>query len=173
MNNNNNQDIIIFKTDNGKITVDVKLDQETVWLTLNQLCQLFERDKSVISRHLKNIFKEGELDQHTTIAKFATVQHEGGHQVQRNIAHYNLDVIISVGYRVNSKRGTQFRQWALKVLKEHLVQGYTLHQQRLHEKGIDNLQRIMDLLVQTLQKQSSVHEADHQTCSAYWRSLFQ
>ncbi|OJW71550.1 MAG: hypothetical protein BGO68_05270 [Candidatus Amoebophilus sp. 36-38] len=83
MNNNNNQDIIIFKTDNGKISMNVKLDQETVWLTLNQLCQLFERDKSVISRHLKNIFKEGELEQHTTIAKFATVPREGSHQVQR------------------------------------------------------------------------------------------
>ena len=107
---NNNQDIIIFKTENGKISLDVKLNQETVWLTLNQLCQLFERDKSVISRHLKNIFEEGELKSDSTIANFATVQLEGGHKVQRNIVHYNLDAIISVGYRVNSKRGTQFRQ---------------------------------------------------------------
>ncbi len=156
------QEIIVFKTDNGKVSVDVKLEQDTLWLSLNQLCRLFEKDKSVISRHLKNIFQEGELEQQSTVAKFATVQKEGGHMVQRMIAYYNLDVIISLGYRVNSKRGTQFRQWASQVLKEHLVQGYNLNQQRLYEKGIGDLQRAMELLAQTLHKQGSIHEVGYQ-----------
>jgi prophage maintenance system killer protein/prophage antirepressor-like protein len=156
------QEIIVFKTDNGKVSVEVKLDQDTVWLSLNQLCQLFEKDKSVISRHLKNIFQEGELEQQSTVANFATVQQEGGHMVQRNITYYNLDAIISVGYRVNSKRGTQFRQWSSQVLKEHLVQGYNLNQQRLYEKGTGDLQRAMELLAQTLHKQGLIHEVGHQ-----------
>ncbi len=156
------QNLIIFKVDNGEVSVDVKLDNDTVWLNLNQLTQLFERDKSVISRHLKNIFTEQELEQNSTVAKFATVQQEGGHEVQRDIEFYNLDVIISVGYRVNSKRGTQFRQWASRVLKDHLVQGYSLHQQRLCEKGIKDLQKAMGLLSQTLQRQSLVHEIGYQ-----------
>ncbi len=158
---NPNQDLVIFKTDAGDVYVDVKLEQDTVWLNLNQLSQLFERDKSVISRHLKNIFKEEELDQDSTVANFATVQHEGEREIQRYIEYYNLDVIISVGYRVNSKRGTQFRQWASKLLKEHLVQGYSLNQQRLYEKGIDDLKRAMNLLSQTLQRQSLVHEVGY------------
>lgn len=155
---NPNQDLVIFKTDSGDIYVDVKLEQDTVWLNLNQLSQLFERDKSVISRHLKNIFSEEELEQNSVVANFATTAaDEKIYQVE----YYNLDAIISVGYRVNSKRGTQFRQWASKVLKEHLVQGYSLNQQRLYEKGIDDLKRAMNLLSQTLQKQSLVHEVGY------------
>lgn len=158
---NPNQDLVIFKTDTGDVYVDVKLEQDTVWLTLNQLSQLFERDKSVISRHLKNIYSEEELDKDSTVANFATVQHEGEREILRDIEYYNLDAIISVGYRVNSKRGTQFRQWASKLLKDHLVQGYSLNQQRLYEKGIDELKRAMDLLSQTLQRQSLVHEVGY------------
>jgi len=155
---NPNQDLVIFKTDAGDVYVDVKLEQDTVWLNLNQLSQLFERDKSVISRHLKNIFSEEELEQNSVVANFATTAaDEKIYQVE----YYNLDAIISVGYRVNSKRGTQFRQWASKLLKEHLVQGYSLNQQRLYEKGIDDLKRAMDLLSQTLQRQSLVHEVGH------------
>jgi prophage maintenance system killer protein/prophage antirepressor-like protein len=143
------QDLVIFKTDNDKIQVDVKLDQDTVWLNLNQLSSLFERDKSVISKHLKNVFNEEELEQISVVAKFATTASDGKtYQVE----YYNLDAIISVGYRVNSKRGTQFRKWASSVLKEHLVQGYTFHQQRLYEKGITELQKAMDLLAQTLER---------------------
>lgn len=155
------QDLIIFKTEAENISVDVKLEHDTVWLNLNQLAQLFEKDKSVVSRHLKNIFKEEELDRNSTVANFATVQQEGGHEVKRNVEYYNLDAIISVGYRVNSKRGIQFRQWASRVLKDHLVQGYSLHQQRLYEKGMEDLKRAMDLLSQTLQSQSLVHEVGH------------
>lgn len=155
---NSNQDLVIFKTDAGDVYVDVKLEQDTVWLNLNQLSQVFERDKSVISRHLKNIFNEEELEQNLVVAKFATTAaDEKIYQVE----YYNLDAIISVGYRVNSKRGTQFRRWASKLLKEHLVQGYSLNQQRLYEKGINDLKRAMDLLSQTLQNQSLVHEVGY------------
>lgn len=153
------QNLIIFKADNGEISVDVKLDQDTVWLNLNQLTQLFERDKSVISRHLKNIFMEEELEQNSVVANFATTAAD---DKTYQVEYYNLDAIISVGYRVNSKRGTQFRQWASRVLKDHLVQGYSLHQQRLYEKGIEDLQKAMGLLSQTLQRQSLVHEIGHQ-----------
>lgn len=110
---------------------------ETCWLTLNQIAALFERDKSVISRHLSNIFKEGELNREATVAKNATVQNEGDRKVTREIEYYNLDVILSVGYRINSKRGTQFRQWATQRLKEYLVQGYAINQKRLAEKEME------------------------------------
>ena len=143
------QDLVTFKIDNDEIQVDVKLDHDTVWLNLNQLAELFERDKSVISKHLRNVFNEDELEQHAVVAKFATTASDGKtYQVE----YYNLDAIISVGYRVNSKRGTQFRKWASSVLKEHLVQGYTFHQQRLYEKGITDLQKAMNLLAQTLER---------------------
>jgi len=114
-----------------KNKVEVKLDHKTVWLNLNQMADLFERDKSVISRHLNNIFKERELIKRSTVAKFATVQQEGSRRISRDIEYYNLDVIISVGYRVNSKRGTHFRIWATNVLRKHLVDGYTINEKRL------------------------------------------
>ncbi len=119
-------EIIIYQPD--ELTkVEVKIEDETVWLTLNQIAQLFGRDKSVISRHLRNIYKVGELVMEATVAKNATVQIEAGRQVKREIDYYNLDVILSVGYRVNSKQGTQFRIWANKVLKEYLLKGYSLN----------------------------------------------
>ena len=111
--------------------LEVRLEKETVWLTLNQMAGLFERDKSVISRHLHNIFKTKELEQRSTVAFFATVQNEGGRLVERKIEYFNLDAIISVGYRVNSKRGTQFRIWATNILRKHLVDGYTINEKRL------------------------------------------
>ena len=123
----------IFQVKNSAITVEVKLENETIWLNLNQIATLFERDKSVISRHFKNIFNEEELDINSTVAKNATVQNESGRLVTREIEYYNLDAIISVGYRVNSKRGTQFRIWATKILKENLVNGFTINQKRLDE----------------------------------------
>lgn len=132
-------EIIIYKPDN-LTKVEVKLENEAVWLTLNQLAQLFGRDKSVISRHLKNIYKDGELVLEATVAKHATVQIEAGRQVKREIDYYNLDAIISVGYRVNSKQGTQFRIWATKVLKEHLLRGFTVN------KRIDRVEDKVDIL---------------------------
>ena len=128
----NESAIAIYETPGG-VRVDVKLEKETVWLNLNQMTTLFDRDKSVISRHLRNVFKEKELDRDSTVAFFATVQDEGGRTVERQVEYYNLDAVISVGYRVNSKRGTQFRIWATSVLRDHLLKGYTVNERRLRE----------------------------------------
>jgi hypothetical protein len=118
------------------------LDEHTVWLTLNQMAQLFNRDKSVISRHLANVFREGELIQEATVAKNATVQIESGRKVQRSIDYYNLDAIISVGYRVNSKQGTQFRIWATNVLRDYLLKGYAVNQRMDRiENNYENLSK--------------------------------
>ncbi|HBS88929.1 MAG: DNA-binding protein [Bacteroidetes bacterium GWF2_38_335] len=120
-------EIILYQSDELTERIEVRVEEETVWLTLNQIAQLFNRDKSVISRHLSNVYKEGELSKEATVAKNATVQMEAGRKVKRKIEYYNLDVILSVGYRVNSKQGTQFRIWANKVLKEYLLKGYAIN----------------------------------------------
>lgn len=149
--------IEIYQSQDGSTQVEVQFNQDTVWLSLQQMADIFGRDKSVISRHLRNIFKEGELDPVSTVAKNATVQKEGNRLVERNIEFYNLDVIISVGYRVNSKAGTQFRIWATQRLKEYLVQGYTLNQKRLTEKGVE-FSQVIALLDRTLSNQTLVNE---------------
>ena len=123
-------EVIIYKAKDGNLLLDVRLKKDTLWLTINQIATLFGRDKSVISRHIRNIFNDKELDV-STVAFFATVQKEGSKTVERQIEYYNLDVIISVGYRVNSKLGTKFRIWATQVLKKHLIEGYTLNERRL------------------------------------------
>lgn len=132
----NSNEIIIFENQNVKLEVNMK--DETVWLSLEQLAKLFNRDKSVISRHIKNIFAENELEMSSTVAKFATVQNEGGRTVTRDIEYYNLDVIISVGYRVKSKNGIIFRKWATSILKDYMLKGYAVNQRRLEylEKAI-------------------------------------
>ena len=130
----NTGEIVIYTSTDGTVHTEVCLVSESLWLRLNQIATLFERDKSVISRHIRNIYKEAELELNSTVAIFATVQREGGRQIERNIEYYNLDMILSVGYRVNSKRGTQFRIWANRILKEHLVKGYTINQKRLFEQ---------------------------------------
>ncbi len=127
--------ILIFEEAGKAVEVRLDADHETVWLNLQQLAELFDRDKSVISRHLSNIYKEGELAREATVAKNATVQQEGARRVRRMIELYNLDAIISVGYRVNSSRATRFRQWATRVLREHLTQGWTLNRQRFEENA--------------------------------------
>jgi hypothetical protein len=146
---NQTKQLIIFTTADGKITVNTHFDEETAWLSLDQMAELFGRDKSTISRHLKNVFDEGELAYLATVAKFATVQNEGSRQVERHIEFYNLDVIISVGYRVKSLRGTQFRQWASKRLNEYIRKGFTLDDERLKNGGgryfRELLQRIRDI----------------------------
>ena len=126
-----NNSIEIYNS-KGETQIDVKFENETVWLSLNQISELFGRDRSVISRHLRNIYKEEELNRDSTVAKNATVQIEGSREIKREIDIYNLDAIISVGYRVNSKQGTQFRIWATNKLKEHLVKGFTINQNRLN-----------------------------------------
>jgi len=136
MNNVENKgEILLYSTVDGKLKVEVTLQKETVWLTLDQMAQLFDRNKSTISRHIKNIFAENELNADSTVAFFATVQHEGKRDVERQVAYYNLDMIISVGYRVNSLRGVQFRQWATKVLKEYLIKGFALNDDLLKNGG--------------------------------------
>jgi prophage maintenance system killer protein len=125
-----NSSLEIYRSE-GETQIDVRFENETVWLSLNQISSMFARDKSVVSRHLKNIYSSGELDQNSTVAKNATVQIEGGRQVIRELEFYNLDVIISIGYRVNSKVGTHFRQWASQRLKDYLIKGYVVNQERL------------------------------------------
>ena len=145
----NTSAIQIFTTKDGKTEIEVKLDQETVWLSLNQIVELFERDKSVISRHINNIFKENELDKNSVVAKIATTAADGKNY---QVDYYNLDVIISVGYRVKSKRGTQFRIWANKVLKDYLVQGYSINEKRLQHKTeqLEELRKSVKLLGQVM-----------------------
>jgi len=150
-----NQNLILFSTDDQRIQVNVKIEKETLWLSLNQIAELFERDKSVISKHLKNIFKEDELEEDSVVANFATTASDGKIY---NIHFYNLDAIISVGYRVNSKRGTQFRKWASSVLKNYVMKGYSLNDDHLYKKGFDDLKRAIKILTHTLINQSLVQE---------------
>ena len=125
--------IEIFQTKDKQTQVEVKFEGETVWLTQIQIVDLFQSSKANISEHTKHIFSEGELNPNQTVRKFRTVQTEGKKQVSRELEHFNLDLILSIGYRVNSKRGTQFRQWATQRLKDHLVKGYTVNQKRLEQ----------------------------------------
>lgn len=125
-----NSDILIYQNQDGNIKIDVRLEEETVWLTQAQMGQLFGKDKRTISEHLGNVFQEGELDKSSTVRKFRIVQLEGSREVEREIDHYNLDVIISVGYRVKSPQGTQFRIWATQCLKEYIIKGFALNDDR-------------------------------------------
>lgn len=126
-------EILLYQTEDGDSRIEVKMHGETVWLTINQMAELFQVNKSGISRHLKNIYDTGELHPASTVAKFATVQNEGGRAITRQIEYYNLDAIISVGYRVNSLRGTQFRIWATQRLREYIVKGFALDDDRLKQ----------------------------------------
>ena len=126
----NNCEILIYRNQDRNIKIDVRLEEETVWLTQAQLCELFQKSKATISEHIKNVFEEGELDALATVRKFRTVQTEGKREVERAIDYYNLDVIISVGYRVKSQQGTQFRIWATQRLKEYIVKGFALNDNR-------------------------------------------
>jgi prophage maintenance system killer protein len=158
----NEKIIEIYKSKDGKIYVEVDLKKDTIWLNLNQMSILFERDKSVISRHLKNIYQSNELDEKSTVAFFATVQTEGKRRIERNIQYYNLDAIISLGYRVNSKIGTQFRIWATKILKQNIVKGYTINEKRLHQQlqKLSELKNTITIIEQTSKaKQLDLNEA--------------
>ena len=127
--------MIFYQTEDGLTKIDVSLRDETVWLSLDQMAELFQKNKSTISRHIRNIYNEGELVRASTVANYAIVQNEGDRQVKRNINYYNLDVIISVGYRVKSIRGTQFRIWATSVLKEYMIKGFAMDDERLKGNG--------------------------------------
>lgn len=146
----NNGNIILYQTEDGKSRIEVTLCNDTVWLTADQMAELFQRNKSTISRHIKNVFDDGELNPDSTVAFFATVQNEGNRTVERNMAYYNLDMIISVGYRVKSHRGVQFRIWATNILREYLVKGFAMNDDLLKRAGGGNyfdelLSRIRDI----------------------------
>ncbi len=130
-------EFLLYQSEDGETRIQVRLVDETVWLSLGQMAELFQRDKSVISRHIANAFEEGEFERTATVAKYATVQSEGSRQIQREIEHYNLDVIISVGYRVKSLRGAQFRRWATQRLKEYIVKGFVMDDERLKQARHD------------------------------------
>ncbi len=145
-------ELIVFKSKDGRAKVDVRLKDETVWLSQSQMVKLFQRDQSVISRHVNNIFKEGELERQSNMQKMHIANSD------KPVVFYNLDVIISVGYRVKSQRGTQFRIWATSILKDHLVKGYTLNQKRLAEKGLGEARQMLGLLAKTLESHRLVND---------------
>ena len=147
-------DIVIFEGDGQP--VEVRLDVETVWLTQGQMAELFDTSTDNISLHLKNIYKDNELEEVATAEDFSVVRLEGAREVKRSLRHYHLDAIISVGYRVNSGRATRFRQWATRVLREHLSQGYSLNEHRLARRGLAELEQTVDLLGKTLIRQELV-----------------
>ncbi|MBN6076214.1 virulence protein RhuM/Fic/DOC family protein [Aggregatibacter actinomycetemcomitans] len=147
-----NNQIQIYTSQDGKVSLTVSFEKETVWLTQAQMAELFDKDVRTINEHIRNIYAENELEEEPTIRKFRIVRQEGLRKVNRQIEHYNLDVIISVGYRVKSQRGVQFRQWATQTLKQYLVQGYALNERRLQERGIE-FEKVIGLLGQTLSNQ--------------------
>ena len=139
----NNSEIKIYQTLEGTTSIEVKLENDTVWLNQYQLEELFETNRTSINRHISNIYKSQELIEDSTCAKIAQVQEEGGRKVKRSIKYYNLDIIIAVGYRVNSKRGTEFRKWANEILKDYLVKGYVINQRKL-EKQVEQLTELQE-----------------------------
>ena len=148
-------DIIIYQTEDGEIKLDVKMDKETVWLTQAQMSDLFQTDRTAILRHINNIYKSQELESESTCAKIAQVRTEGKRNVTRYIPYYNLDMIISVGYRVNSKRGTQFRIWANKILKDYLIKGYAINQ-KIKLERYQELKDMVHILGNTLKNQEQL-----------------
>lgn len=149
--------IILYQSPDGNTSLDVHLDHETVWLTQKQMAELFEKTVPTINEHIKNIFKDGELDESSVIRNFRITAADGKNY---DTAHYNLDVIISVGYRVKSQQGTRFRQWATNVLKDHIVKGYTINEQRLREESakLKEMRHTVELLARTLANQELVSE---------------
>src|SRR5262249_952112 len=173
---NSGGEVVLYEAPNGEVRLDVRLERESVWLTLDQIAKLFRRDKSVISRHLRNVFSSRELNRKSVVAKNATTAADGKtYQVE----YFNLDVILSVGYRVNSKRGTQFRIWATGTLREHLLRGYTLNEKRLREKGLGEFEQAVDLLRRTLNRNALVTDEGRvvlevvQQYTRAWRLLLQ
>ncbi|MBO7595955.1 MAG: virulence protein RhuM/Fic/DOC family protein [Bacteroidales bacterium] len=155
----NNAPIVIYQTADGQMQIDVRIENETVWLSQQQMADLFQTDRTSIIRHIKNIYKTDELDENSTCAFFAQVQTEGKRTVTRNLPFYNLDMIISVGYRVNSKRGTQFRIWANKVLKDYLIKGYAVNN-NLSKQKYDDLSNLVNVLGRTIKTQEKLTSDD-------------
>lgn len=149
---NLNNEIVIYQSEDGRTQLDVKLEGETVWLTQAQMSELFQIDRTVINRHIRNIYKSGELEEKATCAKNAQVRVEGSRAVSRTIPYYNLDMIISVGYRVNSIRGTRFRQWANSVLKQYLIKGYAVNE-RIRKQQIAELRQLVQVVGRAIRQQ--------------------
>ena len=150
---NEDNQIIIYQTADNQTQIDVRMENDTVWLTQAQMADLFQKDRTVISRHIRNVFKEGELDESLVCAKFALPKKYGrrkGYTQEAEATIYNLDVIISVGYRVKSQRGVQFRQWANRVLKQYLIKGYAINERLRHEQ-ISELRQLVQVVSRTLQ----------------------
>ena len=156
----NRGEIVIYQTKDGKTSIDVKLENETVWLNQAQMAELFQTDRTSVVKHVNNIYKSEELEKDSTCAKIAQVQMEGNRTIKRHIIYYNLDMIISVGYRVNSMRGTQFRIWANKVLKDYLIKGYAINQQ-VKAAQLEDLKSTVHLLSNVIEhKQLTLDEAN-------------
>ena len=154
------QNVVLYTDDKGHVSLEVSLENETVWLSQKQMAELFDKTAPTINEHIKNVYAEGELEESSTIRNFRIVQTEGKREVERDVAFYNLDVIISVGYRVKSKRGTQFRIWASKILKEYLIKGYALNHQRISAKSLNELTATMELVRKSIEtKELSSNEA--------------
>ena len=153
--------VIIYQTPDGQTQLDVRLEKETVWLTQAQMAELFQTDRTSIVRHINNIYKSEELDPKSTCAKIAQVQTEGKRQVTRLILYFDLDMIISVGYRVNSKRGVQFRQWANRVLKQYLIKGYAVNE-HIRQEQISELRQLVQVVGRTLQSKEIADTVESQ-----------
>ncbi|MCY3808160.1 MAG: virulence RhuM family protein [Gemmatimonadetes bacterium] len=172
-------EVVVYEAPDGEVALDVRLEQETVWLTQRQMADVFRTSLDNIGLHLKNVFADGELDRAATTEDFSVVRSEGSRKVRRVLTHYNLDAIISVGYRVNSKRAVRFRQWATRTLREFLVRGYVLNERRLAERGLREARATLDLLARTLRSQSLVSgtgEAVLEIVTGYadtWRLLLE
>ena len=169
----------MYEAPAGAVRVDVRLDRETVWLTQRQMADVFDTTPQNVLMHLQNVFTDGELDAEATTKDFLLVRSEGGRQVRRSIRHYDLDAIISVGYRVNSRQAVRFRQWATRTLREHLVRGYTLNKRRLAERGLTEARETLNLLARTLQNQALVEDTGSAVLdlisgyAATWHLLFE
>ena len=158
---NKNNEIIIYQSEDGQTQVDVRMENDTVWLTQAQMAELFQTDRTSIVRHINNIYKVEELERESTCAKIAQVQIEGSRAVTRQVPIFNLDMIISVGYRVNAKRGVQFRKWANKILKDYLLKGYAVND-RMRREQLGELRQLVQVVGRTLQSQDITQTADGQ-----------
>lgn len=170
-----NEAIVVYQSEDNTLRLDVRMAQDTVWLTQAQMAMLFDSTKQNVSLHINNIYKEGELSKEATVKDYLTVQNEGGRQITRRVLYYNLDVIISVGYRVKSKRGVLFRQWATKVLREYLFRGYAFNQrfERIEHRLANMEERQLKFCRQFYREYPIVNTLRSQLNWSQYRSLIQ
>jgi hypothetical protein len=175
----NGGEVVLYESPEGEVSLEVRLGRDTVWLTQRQMAELLDTSTDNIGLHLKNVYAGGELQESATTEESSIVQMEGGRRVRRSVRHYNLDAVISVGYRVNSARGTQFRIWATRTLRDHVLRGYTLNERRLRERGLVEMQQAVELLAGTLTQNALVSEEGAavldivRSYAATWRVLLE